>query len=102
MNQVLFAILFLCPFVCFQAVSHAQIDTKAAARQVFETNNSKIYGMRGLVKLEASMQGKQVLNREMRSYGIGTVISENLLVTSYRTIKPDPVSYTHLTLPTKA
>ena len=88
-HRALFHLLFLCSFVCVQSVSHAQTEA-SAARKVFETNNSKIYGMRGLVKLEASMQAKQVLDREIPSFGIGTVISENMLVTSYRTIRPNP------------
>ena len=87
-HRILFGLL-LCPLICTPA-AHAQTDTKTAARQVFETNSSKIYGVKALVSLEASVQGKQVINREVPAYGIGTVIAEDMLVTSYRTIKPNP------------
>ncbi len=86
----------LCPIICLisvvgvQAATFAQSESKTAARKVFETNEGKVFGIKALVKLDASMQGKQVINRELPAYGIGTVIAKDLLVASYRTIKPRP------------
>jgi len=47
-----------------------------------------------MVKIEASLQGKQVINREVPAFGIGTVISDGMLVASYRMIRPKPSANT--------
>lgn len=90
-RRTLFLLTLTCclPLVGFESTANAQSsDSKAAARKVFDTNHSMVYGIKSMVKLEASMGGKQVMNREMPAYGIGTVIADGMLVTSYRTIKP--------------
>lgn len=88
LSKLRLTLFSICFSVCMAPVAYAQTDFKAAARKVLETNNSKVFGVKSLVKLEASFQGKQVINREMPAFGIGTVIADGILVVSYRTIKP--------------
>lgn len=75
---------------CFKSQAQAQtVDTKVAARKVLDTNQPMVFSIKSMVNIEATMKGKQVLNREMPAYGTGTVISDGMLVTSYRTVKPN-------------
>ena len=93
-NKVFFGILSLiltlCPITVFGQPTGIQADTKAAARKVFQDNKAKVYGVKTLTTIEIEMQGRQVPGREVPAYGIGTVISDGMLIASYRTIKPTP------------
>jgi len=89
------SLAFCLSLICFGSVANAQSsDLKAAARTVFDTNSPKVYGVKSMVKIEASLQGKQVINREVPAFGIGTVISDGMLVASYRMIRPKPSANT--------
>ena len=84
-------LLILAPITTVgQTTSERPDSTKAAARKVFEANHDKVYGVKTLTKMEIEMQGRQVPGREIPAYGIGTVIAEDMLVASYRAIKPSP------------
>ena len=72
-------------------------DVKEAARNVLAASGPKVFVVKSLVKIEASLNGKQVLDQESAAYGMGTVISDGMLVTSYRSIKPNPSTNPALT-----
>lgn len=85
-------------FVDVPSSAHGQTtDLKASARNVLKVNGSKVYGVKSLVKIDASMNGKQVVDQESPGFGMGIVISDGMLVTSYRSIKPSPTTNTALT-----
>ena len=66
-----------------------QTDSKEAARQIFEGNSGKVFGLKALVQISASMQGKQAMSRETSVYANGTVIEDGILLASYRSIRPN-------------
>ena len=85
-------------FALLPASAHGQTaDVKAQARILLETHAPKVFGVKSLVQIDASMNGKQVLDQEAPGYGMGIVISDGMLVTSYRSIKPSPTTNTALT-----
>lgn len=90
-RQILFSLvlIFCLSGTGFVSEASAQSeDIKIAARKVLDTNQPMVFGIKSMVNVEATMQGKEVLNREMPAYGVGTVIADGMLVASYRTIKP--------------
>ena len=85
-------------FVDVPSPAHGQTtDLKASARNVLTVSGPKVYGVKSLVKIDASMNGKQVVDQEAPGFGMGIVISDGMLVTSYRSIKPSPTTNSALT-----
>ena len=71
------------------AVVTAQVDSKEAARKVFADNAPSVLGLRGLLKLEVSMNGKPGGSQEKALTSNGVVVADGLLAVAYRTIKPN-------------
>ena len=95
---VLTCVLCLSCFVDVPSPAHGQTaDLKTSARNVLTASGPKVYGVKSLVKIDASMNGKQVLDQEAPGFGMGIVISDGMLVTSYRSIKPNPATNSALT-----
>ncbi len=88
--RMLILIVMMYPITTVGQATRSPMDSKAAARKVFQDYNSKVFGVKTLTRMEVEMQGRQVPGREVPAYGIGTVIAEDMLVASYRTIKPSP------------
>ena len=71
-------------FVDVPSPAHGQTtDLKASDRNVLTVSGPKVYGVKSLVKIDASMNGKQVVDQEAPGFGMGIVISDGMLVTSY-------------------
>ena len=71
------------------AIVTAQADSKEAARKVFADNAPSVLGIRGLLKLEISMNGKPGGNQEKALTSNGVVVAEGLVAVAYRTIQPN-------------
>lgn len=71
------------------AIVTAQADSKEAARKVFADNAPSVLGIRGLLKIEASMNGQPAGNQEKQLTSNGVVVADGLVAVAYRTIKPD-------------
>lgn len=74
------------------AVVSVQADnsaSKEAARKVFTNNVPSVLGVRGLLKIEASMNGQPAGNQEKQITSNGVVVADGLVAVAYRTIKPN-------------
>ena len=71
------------------AIVTAQADSKEAARKVFADNAPSVLGVRGLLKLEISMNGKPGGNQEKALTSNGVVVADGLVAVAYRTIQPN-------------
>ncbi len=71
------------------AIVTAQADSRDAARKVFADNAPSVLGIRGLLKLEISMNGKPGGNQEKALTSNGVVVADGLVAVAYRTIKPN-------------
>ncbi|MCP5535745.1 MAG: trypsin-like peptidase domain-containing protein [Akkermansiaceae bacterium] len=67
----------------------AHADNKEAARKVFADNVPSVLGVRGLLKIEASMNGQPAGSQEKQLTTNGVVVADGLVAVAYRTIKPD-------------
>lgn len=73
----------------FPLAAPAPADVKAAARVVHERSNASIVGIKGLLKIDVTMNGQPAGNQETAVWGNGTVIGERLAVTAYSSLVPD-------------
>ena len=73
----------------FSLAIPAAADVKEAARAVHENSNDKIVGIKGLLKIDVTMNGQPAQNQESPVWGNGTMIGEGLAVTGYSTLVPD-------------
>lgn len=71
------------------AIAPASADFKAEARQVFADKAPSVIGVRGLLKIEASMNGKPAGSQDKQLHTNGVVIADDLIAVAYRTLKPD-------------
>ena len=72
------------------AQAQADAASKEKARKVFVENSPKIFGLKSLVQVEIVMEGRQAGNSDSNTFSIATAISDNILLCSYRSIKPSP------------
>ena len=69
------------------ATANSQAETEEL-RKIFNDNKSSVYGLKGTLKLTINFQGK-VQRQEAQVWANATVISDNLLVTTYSAVNPD-------------
>lgn len=67
----------------------AQADFNTDAREVFGANAPSVFGIRGLLKISATMNGQPMGGQEKSLWSNGTVIGDGLLVAAYQSLKPD-------------
>ena len=71
------------------AITSAQADNSDAARKVYADNVPSVVGVRGLLKIDASMNGQPAGNQEKPLTSNGVVVADGLVAVAYRTLKPD-------------
>jgi len=71
------------------AIVTAQADSNEAARKVFTDNAPSVLGIRGLLKMDISMNGQPAGTQEKVLPSNGVVVAEGLVAVAYRTLKPD-------------
>lgn len=67
----------------------AQADLKEDARKVFTDNAPSILGVRGLLKIDITMNGQPGGSQEKALRSNGVVVADGLVAVAYRTIDPD-------------
>lgn len=70
------------------AISPALAIDTAAKREIYNANKGSVYGVKGILKITATIQG-QVKNQEAQIWSNATCIGEGLLVTAYASISPN-------------
>jgi|GEM_PF-3420829 hypothetical protein len=78
----------------FSAILPAHADLKEDARNVFTENEPSVLGVRGLLKIDVSMNGKPAGSQEKSLWSNGVVVADGLVALAYRTINPDLSSNT--------
>ncbi|BDS08773.1 hypothetical protein NT6N_38130 [Oceaniferula spumae] len=78
--------------IAFATIAPVSADFKEDARKVFADNAPSVIGVRGLLKVEASMNGKPAGNQDKPLHTNGVVIADGLVAVAYRTLKPDVAS----------
>jgi len=73
----------------FAAIAPVSADFKEDARKVFTENAPSVIGVRGLLKIEASMNGKPAGSQDKPLHSNGVVVADGLVAVAYRTLKPD-------------
>lgn len=73
----------------FAAALPAHADLKADARKVYEEKSPSVLGVRGVLKVDVTMNGQPGGSQEKALWSNGVVVSEGLVAVAYRTIKPD-------------
>jgi S1-C subfamily serine protease len=71
------------------ALTPAQADIKEAARKLHDESNSALVGIKGLLKIDVTMNGQPAGNQESPIWGNGLVIADGMVVTAYQTLVPD-------------
>ena len=79
----------VCALFLISALTPAAADVKEAARQLHERSNASLVGIKGLLKIDVTMNGQPAGNQESPIWGNGTVIGEGLVLTAYQTLVPD-------------
>ena len=74
--------------LCFSSISPTIAAESTAKREVYETNKSAIYGVKGTLKITATVQG-QARNQEAQIWSNATHIGEGLLIAAYASLSPD-------------
>ena len=69
-------------------ISPAIAIETAAKREIYNTNKGSVYGVKGILKITATLQG-QVKNQEAQIWSNATCIGEGLLVAAYASISPN-------------
>lgn len=72
----------------------AQADSKEAARKVYTDNAPSVLAVRGLLKMDISMNGQPGGSQEKELRSNGVVVADGLVAVAYRTIKPDVAAAT--------
>jgi len=78
-----------CAIPCLALAPTAMAEFRTEARKVFAEHQDSIYGVRALLKMTITMNGQQAGAQEQALWTNAAVIDEGLLVTSYRSLKPD-------------
>lgn len=73
----------------FSAIAPVSADLKDDARKVLADKASSVLGVRGLLKIQATMNGQPAANQERPLWSNGVLVSDGLVAVAYRTIKPD-------------
>ena len=71
------------------AVTVAHAGLKSDARQVFENQKSSVLSVKGLMKVEVSMNGQIVKTQDAPISTQGVVVAKDLVLVSYRTVMPE-------------
>jgi len=69
-------------------ISPAVAADTAAKREIYNTNKGSVYGVKGILKISATVKG-QVKKQEAQIWSNATCIGEGLLVAAYASISPD-------------
>ncbi len=75
--------------LAFAAVTPAHADIKEAARKLHDDSQSALVGIKGLLKIDVTMNGQPAGNQETPIWGNGLVIGDGLVATAYQTLVPD-------------
>ncbi len=70
------------------AISPALAVDTAAKREIYNTNEGSVFGVKGILKITATIQG-QVKNQEAQIWSNATCIGDGLLVAAYGSISPN-------------
>ncbi|MFC4992643.1 hypothetical protein [Rubritalea tangerina] len=75
--------------VCGFGSMTAFADIKSDAKEVFENNQSSVLTVKGLMKVEVSMNGQVAQTKDVPITSQAVVVDKGLLLVSYRTIMPE-------------
>lgn len=67
----------------------ARADIKEAARKLHDESQASLVGIKGLLKIDVTMNGQPAGNQESPIWGNGLVVGDGLVVTAYQTLVPD-------------
>ena len=87
LKSIIFASAASLAFLGVNAPVHA--DIKEAARSLHDRSNSAIVGIKGLLKIDVTMNGQPAGKQESPIWGNGTVIGDGIVVAAYQTLVPD-------------
>ncbi|MGI9244515.1 MAG: trypsin-like peptidase domain-containing protein [Verrucomicrobiales bacterium] len=71
------------------APTPARADIKEAARKLHDESQAALVGIKGLLKIDVTMNGQPAGNQESPIWGNGLVIGDGLVATAYQTLVPD-------------
>lgn len=71
------------------ALTPAFADLKESARKVHTENAPSVFGLRGVLKIDVSMNGQPAGSQEKTLLSNGVVVADGLLAVAHRTINPD-------------
>jgi len=80
---------FACAVLSVAFLLPVQADFKSDAREVFAAKAPSVYGVRGLLKISATMNGQPAGGQERPIWSNAAVVDEGLLVAAYQSLKPD-------------
>ena len=78
--------------LAFATVSPVFADFKTDARKVLTDHAPSVVGIRGLLKINASMNGQPSGGQDRPMASNGVVVADGLIAVAYRTLKPDLAS----------
>ncbi len=67
----------------------ASADITDQARKVHADHEASVFGIRGIIKINATMNGAAAGNQETEIWNNGILIGKGLVMTAYRAISPD-------------
>lgn len=81
--------MFAVAGLSFTSMISAQAGLKEDARKVFTDHSPSVLGVRGVLKIDITMNGKPGGSQEKQLTSNGVVVADGLVAVAYRSIKPN-------------